>query len=126
MVLRIFLPWMLVGYFVDYAHCRLSCNGAFMVLLNPQQWQNWQSTVWLLPYLYLAAVLFVARTEKDLLYRAIAGTLATIVGTYVYIILASLWCSFERYKLELGPREYSRSDTSNELSCHLVETAKRI
>jgi protein-S-isoprenylcysteine O-methyltransferase Ste14 len=87
MFLRIFLPWMLVGYFVDYAHCTQTCNGAFMGLMKPQQWQDWLSTVWLLPYLYLAAALFVARTEKGLLHRAIAGTLATVVGMYVYVIL---------------------------------------
>jgi protein-S-isoprenylcysteine O-methyltransferase Ste14 len=87
MVLRVFLPWMLVGYFVDDAHCTQTCNGAFMGLMNPQQWQNWLSTVWLLPYLYLVATLFVAPTEKGLRHRATAGTLATVVGMYVYVIL---------------------------------------
>jgi protein-S-isoprenylcysteine O-methyltransferase Ste14 len=85
--IRIFLPWMFVGYFVDYARCTQTCNGAFMGLMNTQPWQNWLSTVWLIPYIYIAVVLLVARTEKSLLQKAIAGTLATIVGMYLYIIL---------------------------------------
>ncbi len=87
MCLRIFLPWALVGYFVDYAHCTRPCNGAFMGLITTQLWQNWLSIVWVIPYIYLAVVLLVARTEKSLLQKAIAGTLATVVGMYVYIML---------------------------------------
>jgi protein-S-isoprenylcysteine O-methyltransferase Ste14 len=87
MCIRIFLPWMLVGYFVDYAHCTQTCNGAFMGLMNTQPWQNWLSTVWVIPYIYMVVALFVARTEKSLLHKAIAGTLATVVGMYLYIIL---------------------------------------
>ena len=88
MCLRIFLPWMLIGYFVDYAHCTRTCNGAFMGLITTTQlWQNWLSIVWLIPYIYLVVVLLVARTEKSLLQKTIAGTLATGVGMYVYIML---------------------------------------
>jgi protein-S-isoprenylcysteine O-methyltransferase Ste14 len=87
MCLRIFLPWALVGYFVDYAHCTRTCTGAFLGLMTTQPWQNWLSIVWVIPYLYLAGALLVARTEKSLLQKTIAGTLATVVGMYVYIIL---------------------------------------
>ena len=37
--------------------------------------------------LYLIVVLLVARTGKSLLQKAIAGTLATVFGMYVYIVL---------------------------------------
>jgi len=87
MCLRIFLPWTLVGYFVDYARCTQTCTGAFMGLLTTQPWHNWLGIIWVTPYLYLVVVLLVARTEKSLLQKAIAGTLATIVGMYVYIVL---------------------------------------
>lgn len=80
MCLRIFFPWALVGYFVDYAHCTRTCNGAFLGLMTTQPWHNWLSIVWVIPYLYLVVVLLVARTEKRLLQKAIAGTLATVVG----------------------------------------------
>ena len=87
MCLRIFLPWALIGYFVDYARCTRTCNGAFMGLLTTLPWHNWLSIVWVIPYLFLFVMLLVARTEKNLLQKAIAGTLATVVGMYVYIIL---------------------------------------
>ena len=87
MCLRIFFPWMLIGYFVDYAHCTRTCNGTFMGLMTTQPWQNWLSIVWLIPYIYLVVVLLVARTEKSLLQKTIAGTLATVVGMYLYIML---------------------------------------
>ncbi len=87
MCLRIFLPWALIGYFVDYARCTRTCNGAFMGLLTTQPWHNWLSIVWAIPYLYLIIVLLAARIEKSLLQKAIAGTLATVVGMYVYIVL---------------------------------------
>jgi hypothetical protein len=87
MCLRIFLPWAIIGYFVDYALCTRTCNGAFMGLVTTQPWHNWLSIVWVIPYLYLAVVLLLARTEKSLLQKAIAGTLATVGGMYVYIIL---------------------------------------
>ncbi len=87
MLLRIFLPWALVGYFVDYARCTQTCTGAFMGLLTTLPWHNWLSIIWLIPYLYLVIVLLVARTDKSLLQKAIAGTLATVVGLYLYIIL---------------------------------------
>ena len=87
MCLRIFLPWALVGYFVDYARCTQTCTGAFMGLLTLQPWHNWLGIIWVTPYLYLIVVLLVARTEKSLLQKAIAGTLATVVGMYVYIVL---------------------------------------
>ncbi len=87
MCLRIFFPWALVGYFVDYAHCTRTCNGAFLGLMTTQPWHNWLSIVWVIPYLYLAGALLLARTEKSLLQKTIAGTLATVVGMYVYIML---------------------------------------
>ncbi|MGZ3609915.1 MAG: methyltransferase family protein [Ktedonobacteraceae bacterium] len=87
MCLRIFLPWALVGYFVDYARCTQTCTGAFMGLLTTQPWHNWLSIIWVTPYLYLIVILLVAHTEKSLLQKAIAGTLATVVGLYVYIVL---------------------------------------
>lgn len=87
MCLRIFLPWMFVGYFVDYARCGQSCNDAFIGLVAPSSWQDWWSIVWVLPFVYVALEMFVARTEAALLRSAIAGTLATIVGTYLYIVL---------------------------------------
>ncbi|HZU00752.1 MAG TPA: prolipoprotein diacylglyceryl transferase family protein [Ktedonobacteraceae bacterium] len=87
MCIRIFLPWMLVGYVVDYARCPQTCNGAFIGLTDTPSWQTWLSTAWTMPYIYIAVALFVARTEKSLLHKAIAGTLATVVGTYLYIIL---------------------------------------
>jgi protein-S-isoprenylcysteine O-methyltransferase Ste14 len=87
MCLRIFLPWALVGYFVDYARCTRTCTGAFMGLLTTQPWHNWLSIIWVMPYLYLVIVLLVARTDKSLLQKAIAGTLATVAGMYIYIIL---------------------------------------
>jgi len=85
--LRIFLPWVLVGYFVDYARCTRSCTGAFLGLLTTQPWHNWWCIIWIIPYLYLVIVLLMARTEKSVLQKAIAGTLATVVGMYVYIVL---------------------------------------
>ncbi len=87
MCLRIFLPWAMIGYFVDYARCARTCNGAFIGLLMTQPWHNWLSVVWVIPYLYLFIVLLVARTDQSLLRKAIAGTLTTVVGLYVYIIL---------------------------------------
>ena len=87
MCLRIFLPWALVGYFVDYARCTQTCTGAFMGLLTTQPWHDWLSIIWVTPYLYLIVILLVAHTEKSLLQKAIAGTLATVVGMYVYIVL---------------------------------------
>jgi protein-S-isoprenylcysteine O-methyltransferase Ste14 len=87
MFIRIFFPWMFVGYFVDYARCTQTCNGAFMGLMTTQPWQNWVGTVWIIPYIYVAVALFFARTDKSLLQKAIVGTLATIVGMYMYIIL---------------------------------------
>ena len=87
MCLRIFLPWALVGYFVDYARCTQTCTGEFMGLLTTQPWHNWLGIIWMIPYLYLIVVLLVARTEKSLLQKAIAGILATVVGMYVYIVL---------------------------------------
>ena len=87
MCLRIFLPWALVGYFVDYARCTQTCTGEFMGLLTTQAWHNWLGIIWMIPYLYLIVVLLVARTEKSLLQKAIAGILATVVGMYVYIVL---------------------------------------
>ncbi|HEX9131643.1 MAG TPA: prolipoprotein diacylglyceryl transferase family protein, partial [Ktedonobacteraceae bacterium] len=90
MCLRIFLPWALVGYFVDYAHGTRTYNGAFMGLMTTQPWQNWLSIVWVIPYLSLVVALLIARTEKSLLQKTIAGTLATVVGMYVYIVLPAL------------------------------------
>lgn len=86
-VLRIFLPWLIVGYFVDYARCTRTCTGAFIGLLSTQPWHNWLSIIWLLPYLYLLIVLLVAPSDQSLLHKAIAGTLATVLGMYLYIIL---------------------------------------
>lgn len=88
MCLRIFLPWVIVGYAVDYARCGRSCTaGAYTGLLNPQSWQYGWSVLWVLPFLYLAMRLFTARTSRDLLHWSIAGTLATAVGMYLYVIL---------------------------------------
>ena len=58
-----------------------------MGLMTTQPWQNWVGTVWIIPYIYVAVALFFARTDKSLLQKAIVGTLATIVGMYMYIIL---------------------------------------
>jgi len=88
--LRIFLPWALIGYFVDSARCTRTCTGAFMGLLTTPPWHNWWSILWVTPYLYLVVVLLVARNDKNVLQKAIAGTLATIVGMYVYITLPAL------------------------------------
>jgi protein-S-isoprenylcysteine O-methyltransferase Ste14 len=87
MCLRIFLPWALVGYFVDYARCTQTCNGTFLGLLTTQPWHNWLGILWVVPYLFLIIVLLVARTDQSLLQKTIAGTLATVVGMYVYIVL---------------------------------------
>lgn len=87
MFLRVFLLWIIVGCFVDFARCTQFCNGAFIRLMDMQQWQNWLSTLWLFPYIVLVILLFAARTDKELLQRTIAGTVATILGMYLYIIL---------------------------------------
>lgn len=90
MVLRVFLPWIVVGYFVDYARCTRACSGAFLRLMVPSQWDNWLSTFWLLPYISLAVLLFLAPTEKVLRHRAIAGTFATALGMYLFVVLPAL------------------------------------
>lgn len=90
LLLRVYLPWMLVGYFVDVARGTQSSRRAFLILLDVQQWHQWTSMFWVLPYLALAVLLLVARTDKGLRHSAIAGTVATVVGLYGYVILPAL------------------------------------
>jgi protein-S-isoprenylcysteine O-methyltransferase Ste14 len=86
MFLRIFLPWLMIGYFVDAARCTQTCSGAFIQLMDPLQWHQWWGMLWLLSSIVLVVQLLVARTEKDVLHRAIVGTVATLMGMYVYVI----------------------------------------
>jgi phosphatidylglycerol:prolipoprotein diacylglycerol transferase len=85
---------MVVGCFVDFTRCTQSCNGAFIRLMDMQQWQSWLSTLWLLPYIVLAALLFAARTDRELLQRSIMGTVATIMGIYLYIVFSMFGVPF--------------------------------
>ncbi|MGO8950410.1 MAG: prolipoprotein diacylglyceryl transferase family protein [Ktedonobacterales bacterium] len=84
----IFLPWGVVGYFVDNARCSQDCNGAFSWLLHAQPPQNWASLVWFLPAIYIVGWLLLARTDRRVRYIAIAGASAAALSMYVYIVVS--------------------------------------
>ena len=87
MLMRVFAPWIVIGYFIDYARCAAGCTGltirAWDVPLGPIA----PDILWMIPYLYVAVRLLAARTQSHLRRAAIAGTLATALGLYLTLIL---------------------------------------
>jgi protein-S-isoprenylcysteine O-methyltransferase Ste14 len=87
MVIRLLVPWLIVGYFVEYARCADKCSGAFMQLFDPQRLLVWFNFIWIVPMLYVLIRISLARGGKEMLHLVIAGTLATALGHYLYLIL---------------------------------------
>ncbi len=87
MAIRVLLPWLLIGYLVDYARCVGRCSGPFMQLFDPQRWPEWWNAVWIAPMLYVLIRVAIARTEKDMLHTVVAGTLTTALGHFLYLVL---------------------------------------
>ena len=87
MCLRIFLPWALVGYFVDYARCTQTCTRSIYGTVDhtsmAQLVGHYMGDPLSLPDRRSASGPY----KKSLLQKAIAGTLATVVGMYVYLVL---------------------------------------
>ncbi len=84
MLIRIFLPWIVVGNLIDYARCAEGCTG---LMTRAWEIQNGMALLWTIPYLYTAVRLLIARSESNLRQAAIAGTMATALGTYLNLIL---------------------------------------
>jgi len=87
MLIRIFLPWIAVGHLIDYARCAAGCTGSLIRSWAIQPGQIGLDILWIIPYLYVAVKLLIARTERNLQHTAIAATLATALGIYLYLIL---------------------------------------
>ncbi|HLO27746.1 MAG TPA: prolipoprotein diacylglyceryl transferase family protein [Anaerolineales bacterium] len=87
LAIRIFLPWMVVGYLIDYARCAAGCSASAARLWELGPAQLGLDLLALIPYLYLVLRLLAARTERDLRHMAIAATLATVFGIYLNLIL---------------------------------------
>jgi protein-S-isoprenylcysteine O-methyltransferase Ste14 len=82
----IFIPWLTSGYLIDYARGDEN-GGAFAKLPDISRWQDGVSVIWILPYLYIALMILLARTGRSLFHKVITGILATAAGIYLYLVL---------------------------------------
>jgi protein-S-isoprenylcysteine O-methyltransferase Ste14 len=88
MVIRLFVPYIFIGYLIDYA--RFPASGLFLHLFDWTLVQNGGNVAWLIPFLYMLAQLLLAQTDAELFDRVIAGTLATGFSLYLYLVLPPL------------------------------------
>jgi hypothetical protein len=86
MLVIIFIPWLASGYLIDYAHSS-GTIGAYAKLFSIVNWHDWVSVIWIIPYIYIAIRIFMARTGRSLSHTVITGILAVAVGIYLYFIL---------------------------------------
>lgn len=98
---QLIVPWLIIGYLIDYMQCSNTCVGAFMRLFDSKHWLDLPSLLWTLPYLYIVFKLFSAKTEKVLRQRGIVGLITTLLGVYAYILLPTFGLNLNNWTLAL-------------------------
>jgi protein-S-isoprenylcysteine O-methyltransferase Ste14 len=86
MLVIIFIPWLASGYLIDWAHSS-GTIGAYAKLFSILNWHDWVSVIWIVPYIYIAIRILMARTGRSLYRSAVTGILAVAIGIYLYLIL---------------------------------------
>jgi protein-S-isoprenylcysteine O-methyltransferase Ste14 len=82
----IFIPWLVCGYFIDYAR-DLVDTGAFAKLIGLSNWRDWVSLIWAVPFIYVGIRILIAKTGHGLVQAVITGIIAAISETYLYLVL---------------------------------------
>ena len=90
MLIRVFVPWLVIGYLMDYARCDMTPNGVFLNLFNAVQLKDPLNLLWLLPYVYIFIRILFVHTETQLRQTVIMGSLTTGLGLYLYLVLLPL------------------------------------
>jgi protein-S-isoprenylcysteine O-methyltransferase Ste14 len=115
MFLVIFLPWFVIGYFIDYIRCATTCSGFFLQLSQQQPIQNVLVLLWLIPNIFLVIRLFRARRPSQFLSAVITAALAACLGLYTYLVLPifipgifeSIWGMILQFFIVLAALNYA-------------------
>jgi protein-S-isoprenylcysteine O-methyltransferase Ste14 len=93
MLTWVFVPWLVIGYLMDYTRCGMTPNGVFLNLFNALQLTNPLDLLWLLPYVYIFIRILFVHTETQLRQTVISGTITTGLSLYLYLVLPPLGAS---------------------------------
>jgi protein-S-isoprenylcysteine O-methyltransferase Ste14 len=100
--LAVVVPWLLVGYLIDYARQTPAHPGAFVALFDAPSLRSWPLPYWTIPFLALALLALTSVTDEDLRSAAVAGFTAMCVGSYLYAVLPGLGLDLRSGGWQLG------------------------